>query len=357
METEQFSLCWNNFQNNLTAGFQALFKDEDLVDVTLAAEGRYIKAHKAVLSVCSPYFKELFRNNPCKHPIVILHDINYEALTNLLQFMYQGEVNVSQEEIPNFMRVAEILKVKGLTDNSNLNNEDNKNGLQETINNQHISQPFVGVADKQPIMKRTRPIKKMIKPIQHLKPLEFPNSSNSPSPSPKSPLCKQPRLDDTVENKIGPANPPLLKPKQEPFDPDENPYNDHHSSDDKMDMSNMTDTSLGESSDHSRDYKPTMTDTSSPGTIQCIMGKRGLPRIIIDGHTFFKKSTYKSKCFWYCKTNRTLKCPAVCWTINGSIVKWPEDHNHEIVPEIIHPEEDTVVAIENLRQVLMDAAR
>lgn len=33
--------------------------------------------------------------------------------------MYQGEVSVSQEEIPTFMRVAEMLKVKGLTDNSN----------------------------------------------------------------------------------------------------------------------------------------------------------------------------------------------------------------------------------------------
>lgn len=116
MEPEQFSLCWNNFHNNLSSGFQDLLKDEALVDVTLAAEGRYVKAHKAVLSVCSPYFKELFRANPCKHPIVILHDINYKALNALLTFMYQGEVSVNQEEIPMFMRVAEILKVKGLTD-------------------------------------------------------------------------------------------------------------------------------------------------------------------------------------------------------------------------------------------------
>lgn len=122
MDTEQFSLCWNNFHNNLSSGFQDLLKDEDLVDVTLAAEGRYVKAHKTVLSVCSPYFKELFRVNPCKHPIVILHDINYNALNALLTFMYQGEVSVSQEEIPMFMRVAEILKVKGLTDNTALSN-------------------------------------------------------------------------------------------------------------------------------------------------------------------------------------------------------------------------------------------
>lgn len=118
MESEQFSLCWNNFHNNLSSGFNSLLQDEDLVDVTLAAEGKYLKAHKAVLSVCSSYFKELFRVNPCKHPIVILQDVNYEVLKNLLQFMYQGEVNVSQNEIPGFMKVAETLKVKGLTEHA-----------------------------------------------------------------------------------------------------------------------------------------------------------------------------------------------------------------------------------------------
>lgn len=118
MEGEQFSLCWNNFHNNLTSGFHSLLKDEDLVDVTLAADGKFLKAHRTVLSVCSPFFKELFRVNPCDHPIVILPDVSYRALRSLLNFMYQGEVSVSQEEIPTFMRVAEMLKVKGLTDNS-----------------------------------------------------------------------------------------------------------------------------------------------------------------------------------------------------------------------------------------------
>lgn len=121
METEQFSLCWNNFHNNLRTGFHSLLQDEDLVDVTLAAEGRFIKAHKTVLSICSPYFKELFKANPCKHPIVILQDVKYSALSCLLQFMYQGEVSVSQDEIPTFMRVAEMLKIKGLTENNSSN--------------------------------------------------------------------------------------------------------------------------------------------------------------------------------------------------------------------------------------------
>lgn len=112
---EQFSLCWDNFHSNMSTSFSELLKSEDLVDVTLAAEGRYLKAHKIVLSVCSPYFQELFHVNPCQHPIVFLKDVSYSALSNLLQFMYQGEVKVSQDELTNFIKVAEALKIKGLT--------------------------------------------------------------------------------------------------------------------------------------------------------------------------------------------------------------------------------------------------
>lgn len=58
---EQFSLRWNDFHSNLSQSFHALLEGEDLVDVTLAAGGQYVHAHKLILSVCSPYFKELFK--------------------------------------------------------------------------------------------------------------------------------------------------------------------------------------------------------------------------------------------------------------------------------------------------------
>ncbi|XP_045515791.1 protein tramtrack, beta isoform-like isoform X14 [Pieris brassicae] len=116
---EQFSLCWNNFHANMSAGFHGLLSRGDLVDVTLAAEGRLLQAHKLVLSVCSPYFQEMFKMNPTQHPIVFLKDVSHSALRDLLQFMYQGEVNVKQEELATFISTAEQLQVKGLTGNQN----------------------------------------------------------------------------------------------------------------------------------------------------------------------------------------------------------------------------------------------
>lgn len=98
----------------------SLLESEELVDVTLAVEGKFLKAHKMVLSVCSPYFKELFKSNPCQHPIVFMKDVSYVAISDLLQFMYQGEVQVSQDNLTTFIKTAEALQIKGLTGDGNV---------------------------------------------------------------------------------------------------------------------------------------------------------------------------------------------------------------------------------------------
>lgn len=96
--------------------FDRLLSNKSLVDVTIGCEGRQVKAHKVVLSACSPFFENLFTENPCKHPIVILKDIRYADLKALVEFMYKGEVNVVQEQLPTLLKTAEALKIKGLAE-------------------------------------------------------------------------------------------------------------------------------------------------------------------------------------------------------------------------------------------------
>ena len=59
--SQKFCLKWNNFQNSVTSVFDNLRQDEELVDITLCCEGKKIKAHRMMLSACSPYFRELFK--------------------------------------------------------------------------------------------------------------------------------------------------------------------------------------------------------------------------------------------------------------------------------------------------------
>ena len=61
MVEQHFCLRWNNYQTNITAEFEVLREGQHFVDVTLACDGHQLKAHKVVLSACSPYFKDLLQ--------------------------------------------------------------------------------------------------------------------------------------------------------------------------------------------------------------------------------------------------------------------------------------------------------
>ena len=92
--------------------FTGLYHSETLVDVTLAAEGKHLQAHKMLLSACSDYFQSLFSVNPCQHPIVILKDVRFEDLQTVVQFMYNGIVNVSSEKLPDILKVMVVVNSK-----------------------------------------------------------------------------------------------------------------------------------------------------------------------------------------------------------------------------------------------------
>ncbi|XP_055603073.1 protein tramtrack, alpha isoform-like isoform X2 [Uranotaenia lowii] len=116
MSSQRFCLRWNNHQTNMLSVFDQLLHAETFTDVTLAVEGQYLKAHKMVLSACSPYFQAIFVGHQEKDPIVILKDVPYKDMKCLLDFMYRGEVSVDQDRLAAFLRVAESLRIKGLTE-------------------------------------------------------------------------------------------------------------------------------------------------------------------------------------------------------------------------------------------------
>ena len=98
--SQVFCLRWNNHRNNLLTVLDQLLQTEAFCDVTLACENASIKCHKMILSACSTYFQSLFMENTCEHPIVFLKDIKIQEIKVILDYMYKGEVNVAQEELP-----------------------------------------------------------------------------------------------------------------------------------------------------------------------------------------------------------------------------------------------------------------
>ena len=70
---QRFSLRWNNYQSQLVRAFENLLDQEDLVDVTLGAEGRKLSAHKLLLSACSPYFRDLLKVSFVRSELIDQH--------------------------------------------------------------------------------------------------------------------------------------------------------------------------------------------------------------------------------------------------------------------------------------------
>lgn len=114
MTQSHYSLRWNNHQTHILAAFDALLQAETLVDVTLVCAETSVRAHKVVLSACSPFFQKIFSENPCRHPVIVLKDFSGWEVQAIVDFMYKGEISVMQEQLQSLIKAAESLQVRGL---------------------------------------------------------------------------------------------------------------------------------------------------------------------------------------------------------------------------------------------------
>ena len=118
MKTDNFNVTWKDFENCTSNSLRGFIERQEFVDVTLACDdANQIQAHKVILSACSDFFKNILlkhRNQP--HPFVYLDNVSFEDLKNVISFMYFGESSVSQDGFSTFLKAAEKLKIKGLSE-------------------------------------------------------------------------------------------------------------------------------------------------------------------------------------------------------------------------------------------------
>ena len=112
--SDNFCLRLNELEGNTKIYWQELQKETNFCDVTLACEDKQIETHKLIISSCSPVLANILKLNQTPHPVIYLRRVKYKDLQNLLNFMYQGEANVSEEDFPSFLEIAEDLNIRGL---------------------------------------------------------------------------------------------------------------------------------------------------------------------------------------------------------------------------------------------------
>ncbi|XP_076252157.1 uncharacterized protein LOC143191191 isoform X31 [Rhynchophorus ferrugineus] len=327
MASEQFSLCWDNFHKNMSSGMNSLLENEDLVDVTLAVEGKLLKAHKMVLSVCSPYFKELFKSNPCQHPIVFMKDVSYVAISDLLQFMYQGEVQVSQDNLTTFIKTAEALQIKGLTGDGNGSTDVEPEQPQERSFNRHSEETYKPAS---------RPKKPLPNPIVTTTSTKRPrlsvssNDSQSAAP-PSQPLTKTEPGTTLSDNSSQP-----VQFKMEPYDQNQSVTIPDDTGDENFGDDTLEDTAVDDTEDYSmmegeEPQAGTSTDGAAEGQEGVIYLMRGRkhPRLGLDGYEYSLHRKEPTRSRWRCANVGRTKCGAILYT-SGDEVEIRRGHNHPV---------------------------
>ncbi|MGH0121154.1 UNVERIFIED_CONTAM: hypothetical protein FKN15_046399 [Acipenser sinensis] len=89
-----------------------------LCDIVLHVGAKEIKAHKVVLASCSPYFHAMFTNemSESRQTHVTLHDIDPQALEQLVQYAYTAEIVVGEGNVQTLLPAASLLQLNGVRD-------------------------------------------------------------------------------------------------------------------------------------------------------------------------------------------------------------------------------------------------
>ena len=124
--SEKFSLKWNDFHDNVSKSFGVFRNSEYLHDVTLVSDDfKHAAAHKLVLSACSEYFRNIFEHTKESKPLICLEGLGSKDIQSILDYVYDGEVKIYQDDLERFLSIAGRLKLSGL-----IGDEDQEENLQ-----------------------------------------------------------------------------------------------------------------------------------------------------------------------------------------------------------------------------------
>ncbi|KPP63751.1 kelch-like protein 35-like [Scleropages formosus] len=97
--------------------FNSYRKSGTFTDVVLQVESSEFPCHRVLLCASSLYFHAMFQGQLCEslQSVVRLQGITAAAMGNLLNFMYEGKVDVNEENVESVFRAADLLGVTVLS--------------------------------------------------------------------------------------------------------------------------------------------------------------------------------------------------------------------------------------------------
>ena len=118
---EKCKLTWHTYPDHLREMMEGLITSDNFKDVTLVSDDKKtIKAHRNILSSCSPVFKNILQfETHNHHPVIYLRGVHFLEIESILKFIYLGEAEFYEERMEEFLSVAKNLEIKDLGKNAN----------------------------------------------------------------------------------------------------------------------------------------------------------------------------------------------------------------------------------------------
>ena len=110
------SVAFDDFKLQTKEAIGSLFESDNFADVTIVCnDGDQVPAHKFVLSSSSSLLHQMLTNSSSRfqsrNDFIYLPTVKLKELKPLLQFMYLGKTDISQENLETFFRLAADLKM------------------------------------------------------------------------------------------------------------------------------------------------------------------------------------------------------------------------------------------------------
>ena len=122
---QKYTLTWHDHSNHLRETLKEMMKSTEYSDVTLVTDDKQeIKAHRGILSACSPLFKNILQleyNN--SNPVIYLTGIQHSEMESIMQFIYLGEARFYEERMSEFLMVSKNLEIKELSTGIDINDQ------------------------------------------------------------------------------------------------------------------------------------------------------------------------------------------------------------------------------------------
>ena len=122
---EKYNITWHSYENHWRDTLKEMMTSEEFADVTLVTDDKkQFRAHRNILSACSPVFKNILqidKNSPSS--VIYLRGIQYSEIESIMQFIYLGEARFYEERMNEFILVSKSLEIRELATDIELNED------------------------------------------------------------------------------------------------------------------------------------------------------------------------------------------------------------------------------------------